>query len=1266
MSPAAHAPPPVLGASPAPRPSPLARGRPGTSNARSQSWSSFARRGAGPRAARPPGRVAATASPREDPSLSRAPRPPDAKSDKDAPARDAPRASSGLAARRCPFPIEAFEALVNAERRRDDDDSTASTQENLAPPPERKRKPAVPTAVPTAGRFLWASRGVTAGTGLKPLDLKRDWLEQDGFGDPDAERRWIAEMRTRHALIDGEEGPDDDLPGCVAWDERAAEASEATLKLIAAWLVARQPWRYELTEEGGVRVPSLDGYDTGPIDAIKGVDALKTAAKLCQEELCLVRESTVAELWEEMGDETVVPSGSNDLGIGSNDLGMTGMDLQTPRHAFEAGVVCFSFDPRKRRGKTLAEVHRPVPGYEAKMRDAVAKVFANLDESKPLWRANWALQNSPEVISTDLEWHPTNRRIGGVKNRADAAKRMMIREKIQNQNQDEDDDESLSSTLFADAEHTGYMDPLSALPSTAAEAGETMHLRVEYETIRRLPGPTRATSRWILFTVRTHVGALDSLDAGTAAALRDAIEATGEAELAYKSLADETLRRATVAFLEQRSEGVDEMGGVDGGAKKGGGVGAKKGGGVAFAASVDVEGESTGSSAEASSMNNVVATGGPTGDAAAEPEEEVVEEAAAAARPSRAPSSPPTPRRASRASPPPPPSSPQPLLFEASRAASASRLGLAPWPSSALGLARASAPPASWYAGPGAAAVAAIERDRVFRRGWCVVGAAADVAEPGARLAGVVADVKFVVVRGEDGALRAFHNACAHKGAEVVSSAPRPGEDGFFESLEATRGTRSNAERGDYEYFSYAGSNETRTQNRTRPSKAAASSAAGSGGGSFWSRVVKKKTGGAGMNDAEKQASSSEKKETCGGGSSAACLRCPYHGWTYDLTGRLVRASRLGGTEDFDAAENGLVPLAAETLGPFVFLYVGTEARNDEDAEGSEEVSRGASRASRPPSFREWLGEAVASELELAGIIPRVVVSEARAHSSREASDDAASDATRRSGSAASSVVADDSSAESTTTPSMTRVARREFSVACNWKVFCDNYLDGGYHVPFAHPALAEGVDMRTYRTTWAEARGHATQTVGGGFRARGVETGEEGSSSATTTTVSDDANGTSRGGGRRKGGRRKGGNFFDGSSRKTRGSGSSSDDDDDPGRLGDGGASYVFLYPNFMINRYGPWMDTNLVVPTGPETCVVVFEYWLETERLGGRGAERFVAESLKASELVQREDEWLCEKVQEGMRSPVWRPGRYVAAVEGAMYNFHRKLWEDMTDDE
>ncbi|XP_068472191.1 choline monooxygenase, chloroplastic-like isoform X1 [Phaseolus vulgaris] len=41
--------------------------------------------------------------------------------------------------------------------------------------------------------------------------------------------------------------------------------------------------------------------------------------------------------------------------------------------------------------------------------------------------------------------------------------------------------------------------------------------------------------------------------------------------------------------------------------------------------------------------------------------------------------------------------------------------------------------------------------------------------------------------------------------------------------------------------------------------------------------------------------------------------------------------------------------------------------------------------------------------------------------------------------------------------------------------------------------------------------------------------------------------------------------------------------------------AIYAFIYPNFMINRYGPWMDTNLVVPLGPNKCQVIFDYYLE-----------------------------------------------------------------------
>lgn len=33
-------------------------------------------------------------------------------------------------------------------------------------------------------------------------------------------------------------------------------------------------------------------------------------------------------------------------------------------------------------------------------------------------------------------------------------------------------------------------------------------------------------------------------------------------------------------------------------------------------------------------------------------------------------------------------------------------------------------------------------------------------------------------------------------------------------------------------------------------------------------------------------------------------------------------------------------------------------------------------------------------------------------------------------------------------------------------QVFCDNYLDGGYHVPYAHKGLASGLELDSYSTT--------------------------------------------------------------------------------------------------------------------------------------------------------------------------------------------------------
>ena len=41
---------------------------------------------------------------------------------------------------------------------------------------------------------------------------------------------------------------------------------------------------------------------------------------------------------------------------------------------------------------------------------------------------------------------------------------------------------------------------------------------------------------------------------------------------------------------------------------------------------------------------------------------------------------------------------------------------------------------------------------------------------------------------------------------------------------------------------------------------------------------------------------------------------------------------------------------------------------------------------------------------------------------------------------------------------------RASYDIACNWKVYVDNYLEG-YHVPHVHPGLNRLLDYRSYRT---------------------------------------------------------------------------------------------------------------------------------------------------------------------------------------------------------
>ncbi|GKV11250.1 hypothetical protein SLEP1_g22516 [Rubroshorea leprosula] len=260
-------------------------------------------------------------------------------------------------------------------------------------------------------------------------------------------------------------------------------------------------------------------------------------------------------------------------------------------------------------------------------------------------------------------------------------------------------------------------------------------------------------------------------------------------------------------------------------------------------------------------------------------------------------------------------------------------------------------------------------------------------------------------------------------------------------------------------------------------------------------------------------------------------------GWTYGLDGALCKATRITGIQNFSVNDFRLIPLKVATWGPFVLLNI------DKEVSPKQEVDNDI-------IAHEWLGSC--SELLCLN------------------------------------------GADS----SLAYLCRREYTIECNWKVFVDNYLDGGYHVPYAHQGLASGLKLDSYSTTIYEKV--SIQSCGG----------------------------------------------------------CSVESEDDFDRLGSK-AFYAFIYPNFMINRYGPWMDTNLVIPLGPRKCLVVFDYFLEASL---KDDQDFINRSLVDSERVQMEDITLCEGVQRGLESPAYCCGRYAPTVEMAMHHFHCLLYDNL----
>ncbi len=261
----------------------------------------------------------------------------------------------------------------------------------------------------------------------------------------------------------------------------------------------------------------------------------------------------------------------------------------------------------------------------------------------------------------------------------------------------------------------------------------------------------------------------------------------------------------------------------------------------------------------------------------------------------------------------------------------------------------------------------------------------------------------------------------------------------------------------------------------------------------------------------------------------ASLLRCPYHGWNYGLDGSLKGMPEFDGVENFDRAENGLVPVRVETWECFVFVNLDDHA----------------------VPLTQFLG----------GLVQRVAPLGIR---------------------------------------ELRYFDRRTYDIHCNWKVFVDNYLDGGYHVPHLHKGLSSVLDYKQY-TIENEDR-YCLQ------------------SSPMVASNEDAATGSTRKGDR---------------------------------------AWYFWQHPNLMINCYAGYMDTNLVIPVDVDHCHVIFDFYFADTRDASR---EYNEQSVNVGDRVQSEDLGICEDVQRGLKSRAYRAGRLSVRREAGEQLFHRLLAGDL----
>lgn len=254
--------------------------------------------------------------------------------------------------------------------------------------------------------------------------------------------------------------------------------------------------------------------------------------------------------------------------------------------------------------------------------------------------------------------------------------------------------------------------------------------------------------------------------------------------------------------------------------------------------------------------------------------------------------------------------------------------------------------------------------------------------------------------------------------------------------------------------------------------------------------------------------------EGCG---HASKLRCPYHGWTYDLKGNLRGTPEFDGVKNFCKEDNGLQKLKIAKFGPLIFV---THSRSNK-------------------TFEDLF--------------------------------------------------------ESVNLPNYKFHDQLSYDIKCNWKVFVDNYLDGGYHVNYVHPDLAGVLDYKKYHTELHKFSNVQISPL------------------------------------------QKDGSI-------------------DNVRSGDY-AYYWWFFPNLMINIYENTFDTNLVIPTGVDSCKVLIGFFFAENT-----SKEWKNKSMEICDQIQQEDVLICENVQKGIQSRSYQTGRFSVRRESGDYHFHQLLFSEL----